>query len=447
MMTSDWNREEWLERMVCALAPLVQTATVAPYGVDPLSNDQYRGLAEQAKTDKHAKMYFDDLLPTLNEDSSALIALLCRHPGIAPNIGGTGKDLATFVVMPSGGFLIQFSILTRYLIKSAMLHGCTVAVGQLEKFLSLSAQNRVPGYEVWIFRGLTMSAEFEIIPGLELMDYQRAVERGLVRDEPPGPASMTPDYAGMSALVLAREMTWGPCLVPPLTSRDELPRATREFLWAPDRGTDVAFNLLEVCASHEVQVLSISYSAPKFVEVSRGFVSGSGARYNHGENYSKKEITEDHVHDLRNLLGLWSRFKSSDSEDLEMAINRLSSSIHRNRGRFWLQDRILDAAICLELMYQLEPPELANKLASRAAHLLATETNKRIEIYDQVHMFYEARSNIAHGDKGKRKRRRRKKATDFKKAADLGLTLATDTLRALLENGKFPTWKELILSP
>ena len=86
-----------------------------------------------------------------------------------------------------------------------------------------------------------------------------------------------------------------------------------------------------------------------------------------------------------------------------MAINRLSSSIHRNRGRFWLQDRTFDAAICLELMDQLEPPELANKLASRAAHLLATETNKRIEVYGQVHVFYEARSNIAHGDKGKRK--------------------------------------------
>ena len=170
-------------------------------------------------------------------------------------------------------------------------------------------------------------------------------------------------------------------------------------------------------------------------------------RYNHGENYSKKEITEDHVHDFQNLLGLWSRFKSDDSEDSEMAINRLSSSIHRNRDRFWLQDRILDAAICLELMYQLEPPELTNKLASRAAHLLATETNKRIEVYDQVHVFYEARSNIAHGDKGKRKRRGRKKTTDLEQAADFGLTLATDTLRAVLQNGIFPSWKELILSP
>ncbi|MDE0532618.1 MAG: hypothetical protein OXI01_14395 [Albidovulum sp.] len=29
----------------------------------------------------------------------------------------------------------------------------------------------------------------------------------------------------------------------------------------------------------------------------------------------------------------------------------------------------------------------------------------------------------------------------------MGLALATDTLGALLDNGKFPSWKELILSP
>ena len=250
----------------------------------------------------------------------------------------------------------------------------------------------------------------------------------------------------MSALVLAREMAWGPCLVPPLTSRDEFPRATPKFLWAPSCGTGVAFNLLAVCTSHEIQVLSISYSAPEFLEVSRGFVSGLGSRYNHSEHYSKKELTENYVHDVRGLLHLWSRFKSDECEDLEMAVNRLSSSLYRNRGRFWLQDRILDAAIYLEIMYQLKPPELTNKLASRAAHLLATETDKRIEIYDQVHAFYEARSNVAHGDKGKRKGKGGKRTMDFKEAGDLGLTLATYTLRRLLENGKFPSWKKLILS-
>ena len=53
----------------------------------------------------------------------------------------------------------------------------------------------------------------------------------------------------------------------------------------------------------------------------------------------------------------------------------------------------------------------------------------------------------AHNARLQRKGKGGKKTTDFKEAGDLGLTLATDTLRALLENGKFPSWKELILSP
>ncbi len=447
MTTCNWNREKWKEGMVRALTPLVQTVTAEPYGVEPVSNEQYRVLAEYAKTDERAKAYFDNLFPKLNEDPSELIDQLCRHPGLVRNIGGVGNDLATFVVMPSGGSRLQLNILARYLTKSALLRGSAEAVGNLETLLGLSAEGKVLGYEIWIFRGLTRPGEIEIAPGLEIIDYQRAAERGLVKSEPPGPASTTPDYAGMNALVLAREMTWGPCLVPPLTSRDEFPRATPDFRWAPGSGTGIVFELLSVCASHEIQILFISYSAPEFVDVSPGFVSGSGSSYTYSDDCSKKELTEEHIHHLQDLLRMWSDFKSDERDTLEMAVNRLSSSIYRNRGRFRLQDRILDAAICLEIMYQLEPPELTHKLATRAAHLLAKKTDERIDIFDQVYAFYEARSNIAHGDTGKRKRKKKKNTTDFNDAADLGFKLAFQTFRALLENGKFPNWKERILSP
>ena len=442
-----WNREEWKAGMVRALASLVETVTAEPRGIEPLSNEQYRALAEHAKTDKRAKAYFDDLLPKLNEDPSELINLLCRHPEIGRNTGGVGKDLATFIVQPSGGSLLQMGIWARYLTKCAMLRGCAEAVDHLETFLSLSAEGRVPGYNIWIFRGLTLSGELEIAPGMEILDYERAVERGLVKSDPPGPASTTPDYAGMNAAVLAREMTWGPCLVPPITSRDKWPRPTPEFRWAPGCDTAIVFDLLSVCTAHEIQILFITYSAPEFVDVSRSFVSGSGSGYVHNENWSRKELTDEHVRHLQDLLRLWEDFKSDQRETLEMAINRLSSSIYRKRGRFWLQDRVLDAAICLEMMYQLKPPELTHKLATRAAHLLAKEPDKRIEIFDRVHEFYEARSNIAHGDNAKRQGKKSKKTTDFNEAGDLGFTLASGTLRALLENGEFPKWNELILAP
>ena len=447
MTACNWNREEWKKGMVRALAPLVQSVTAEPYGVEPVSNEHYRALGEYAKTDGQAKAYFDHLFPKLNGDPSELIDLLCRHPELNRNTRGAGNDLATFVVRPSGGSRLQLSILARHLAKSALLRGCAEAVDHLETFLSLSAEGRVPGYEIWIFRGLTLSGEIEIAPGLEIIDYQRAAERGLVKSEHPDLVDTTSDYAGMSALVLVREMTWGPCLVPPRTSKDELPNVIPEFRWAPGCSTGIVFDLLSVCTSHEIQILFISHCAPEFVDVSSGFVSGSGSGYIHSERWKKRDLIEEHVRHLQDLLGLWSHFKSDERETLEMAINRLSSSIYRNRGRFWLQDRILDAAICLEIMYQLQPPELTNKLATRAAHLLEKEPDKRIEIFDQVDAFYDARSNIAHGDKGKRQGKRKKKTVDFKEAADLGFSLASRSLRALLENGEFPKWKQLIMSP
>ena len=442
-----WNREEWIERMVCALAPLARTATGQTYGAPILLNKQYRALANLAKIDEKARAYFDNLLPKLNEDPSELIDLLCRHPGIRPNVGDSGNDLATFVVMPSYGSRLQLGILARYLAKSAVQQGCPKAVRHLEHFLGLSAQGRVPGFEITVFRGLTMSGDVEIAPGLDLIDYQLAAERGLVKNEPPDPTNTMPDYADMGVLVLARQMTWGPCLVPPLTSRDKFPRVQPEFRWLPSCDTSIVFDLLSVCTSHQVQILSILHCAPEFVDVSRGFAPGSGYGYIHSDHWSKKDLSKEHVRHLQGLLRSWSQFNVDNRDILELAVNRLSSSIQRNRGRFREQDRILDAAIALEIMYALKPPEITNKLANRASHLLSSEIEKRIEIYDQVHGFYAARSQIAHGDDRKRKAKRKKNLINFKDTADVGFSLACKTLQALLDNGDFPNWKRLILSP
>ena len=435
-------------RMVHALIPLVQTVTAEPYGISPISNELYRAIAKQAKIDEHAKAYFDFLLPKLNEDPSELIDLLCRHPGLNPNISGSGNDLATFVVMPSYRFRLQLGTLAWYLTKSAMRHGCPEAVGHLENFLSFNEQGRVPGYEIFVFRGLTMSGEIEIAPGLDIIDYQRAVERGLVKNKPLDPSNIMPDYAAMGALVLARQMTWGPCLVPPLTSKDVFPKSRPEFQWLPGCGTGIVFDLLSVCTSHQVQILSMLYCAQGFVVIneSPGFVAGSGYGYIPSEHWSKKDFTEEHASHLQGRLRSWSQFNAAKRDILELAVNRLSSSIQRNRGRFWVQDRLLDAAIALEIMYELEPPELTNKLSTRAAHLLAEKTDERIKIFDRVHAFYRARSQIAHGDKDKRKGKGNKKILDFKEAADSGFKLAFDTLQALLDKGDFPNWKKLIMS-
>ena len=442
MNACGWDREEWVARSVEALEPLEKTVTGQRYGVAPVANEDYRRLGELATHDEHAKAYFDHLFPSLNGDPDPLIDLLCRHPGIRPNLGG-GDKRDTFIVMPSSGHLLQMDTLARYLTRTALKHGCGDAVVRLERLLSLSAEGKVPGYEVYVFRGLSLSGEIEIVPGLEIVDYARAAQRGLVKDYSPKSTEDGRENADIGALVLARAMTWGPCLVPPLSGRDEFPAPARDFRWAPGCDTGIFFDLLSLCTSRQVQALSIMHCAPEFVDVNEGFGPGTGRSFSYSERLRGEALGAQEIERLREVLGLWSEFNPEKRDVLELAASRVSSSVYRDRGRFRVQDRILDAAIALEIMYELNPPELTNKLASRAAHLLAQEIDDRIEIFDRVHAFYEARSRIAHGGKGKKK----KKAVDFEDAAESGFGLAADTFSALLNRGEFPDWKRTILSP
>ena len=242
------------------------------------------------------------------------------------------------------------------------------------------------------------------------------------------------------ALVLAREMTWGPCFVSPKTSKDigkGMPRPRPSFRWLAESHSGIVFDLLSILTSHRVQVLSVHNCAPEFVDVNSNFGPGSCVSFLRDDRWAKKEFTQEHVSDLQDLLLKWSGFKG-ERDTLELAVNRLASSIQRNRGQFWLQDRILDTAIALEVMYKLNSSEISYKLAVRAGHLLANKIDKRVDFYKKAKAFYRSRSSITHGEK--------KQKGNIKEAADSGFDLALMTLEKLLEMGKFPDWDKLVMS-
>ena len=444
MGTYNFDRTAWTGALERALGPLVESATTTHIRLPSLTNDQYRALGKQAEFDSNARGTFDQYLPELNADPTEVVDLLSQHPAIIPNVAGTGKDIATFVEMPSKGFRMEFRMLARYLTRSAIKRGCQSAAVHLERFLTLSAENRVPGYEITVFRGLTMSGETEIAPGLEIVSYQGAAERGLVRSEAPDPTNDMPDYLGMGALVLVREMTWGPCLVPPKTSKDSGMNAVPTFRWLDGHDPYIVFDLISIITSHRIQVLSVLCCAPDFVDVNPNFGPGSSTGFLHADHWTKEELTQEHIKQLQERLHAWSRFDANNRDTLELAVSRLASSIQRNRGRFWLQDRILDAAIALEMMYDLESTELSYRLATRAGHLLADETEERVDVSHRVKSFYDTRSRIAHGSRGKKKKNG--KRSDLEEIADSGFGLARKTLWKLLERGAFPDWERLVLS-
>ena len=166
------------------------------------------------------------------------------------------------------------------------------------------------------------------------------------------------------------------------------------------------------------------------------FGAGSSTAFLVDNAWTNKDLTSEHVSDLQDLVRAWSRFGTGRRRKLDLALTRLASSIHRSRGRFWLEDRILDTAIALEVMYELESPELSYRLATRAGHLLADTTDERIDISKEMKQFYRLRSSIAHG------RRQANAGEDARR----GFDLAQRTLRELLRRGDFPDWEELVMS-
>lgn len=438
-----FDSHSWIGALKCALGPLVELVTADRSGGPPLTNEQYRALGKQANVDPNARAVFYNYLPKLHADPSELIDLLSQHPVIRQNVSGAGKEMAVFVEMPLKAFLMNLRRMDFFLTRSAVKRGCRETAALVERLLTLSAENRVPGYEITVFRGLTMSGEVEIAPGLEIISYQCAAERGLVLNESPGPANDMPDYVSMGALVLAREITWGPCIVPPKTSKDlgkDIQRQVPTFRF-PKCSLEIFFDLLSILTSHQVQVLSMLCCAPEFVDVNSNFGPGSRTGFIQDDHWNRKELAQEHVSDLRKLLLKWSRFKGK-RDTLELAVNRLASSIKRDRGRFRVEDRILDTAIALELMYDLgSSGELSYKLRVRAGRFLADKAAARLDTCEQLQGFYDARSAIVHGSK-----RGKKKKKDPKEAAETGFNLAWKTLQELLKRGDFPDWNMLVMS-
>ena len=441
MTTASPERIDWIGAVEHALAPLVETATGHRFGLPPLPNGDYRALAATAKIDPDARTNFYLFVIKLNRDPSEMVELLSRHPAIEPNAAGVGEELATFVEMPSKGFRLELRDLARHLTRSAVMRGCHAAVTQLERFLTLSTEGRVPGYEITVFRGLLMEGEVGIAPGLDIVSYTRAAERGLVRNEPPGPANDMPDYAGMGALVLAREMTWDPCLVPPKTSRNMGSNVEPTFTWFDGHQSGVLFDLLTIVTSHRIQVLSVLTCAPEFVDIDPNFGPGSSTGFLHSDHCSKKDLTRNGTEDLRSRLHGWTQFDTDKRATLELAVSRLATATQRDSWRLGIQDRILDVAIALEVMYQLGRSGRYT-LTTRAGHFLADQTNERLRVANRAGALYKTGNAIVHGNVEQTREEHAKMAA----TAEDGTDLARETLWRLLDQGAFPDWERLIMS-
>ena len=149
-------------------------------------------------------------------------------------------------------------------------------------------------------------------------------------------------------------------------------------------------------------------------------------------------LSDHEVETFRELMGGWRAYRHRH-DAVELAIVRLAGSFSRT-GRFELEDRILDTATALEILYQLEGSELRYKLATRGACFLGDNDEESKSILKKLKTFYDNRSAIVHN--GKTKKSRRTVAENLSDVSDL----ARRTLHKLLRDGQPSDWDELVVA-
>ena len=126
------------------------------------------------------------------------------------------------------------------------------------------------------------------------------------------------------------------------------------------------------------------------------------------------------------------------NRDYEPVIARLAEALARS-GRFQADDKILDVAIALERMYELDGAELSFKLKTRAACFLETDTYRRLQVYRDVGKLYQARSGIVH------RKRKSSSAQAKADAFDKGFGVARRTVVKLLQDGPPSDWNAMVI--
>ena len=450
MTESAQNRQEWRGAFAAALAPLAASVKGRGWGLPQLSNASYRMLVRQAVSDVGVRGVVERYVTDIDGDPTELIKLVRAHPAAGAIFGGEGLDTATFALMPGQGFRMELKDLARRAAAMAATRDEHSAATEIDEFLSASSEGRLWGFEVAIIRGVATEGTTDLGPGTRLVSYEQAVRLGLVRDEKDDPVRTGPDYRKLKASVLVREMTWSPCLVAPKSVKTPVnpegivEDASPSFTWAEGPPLWVLLDVLSMVAEQQVDLLLVSSCAPAFLEINLGFGPGGGRGFRYSDWLEAKELASGHVDAARKVYEHWSEFNVADRQSVDLALARLVSAVRRGRGRFRLEDRVLDIAVALEVMFGLDGGELTHKLATRCAWLVGKDANERVQAYDGIRGFYEVRSAVIHGNRRKKKRRMTREHVE--EAARLGYKIGRHALVALLERGRLPDWKRLSLS-
>ena len=451
---SQFDSNEWIGRLGASLESI---ATSAQYSLQINDRDLSNLTRDELKHALHSTSNPStpngvSLSGRLISDLKEQRTVLRDHPVLRSALSGTADDDGLNFLIPGTSFWQPIGDFASHLLRVSAISTGQEAARLLHRYLTDGESRRLQAREFIVLYGLKIAERIDLADGIFLapLDDQFISQQGFTEKEGKKLKSLAvaqrdfQNEAGGSS-VLVRDLMWGPGVAPG-SDPHALDRIEVAYRFPHDAETVI--NLLSV-ASHCPLATSTRHTqlAKRMRNTHPNFKFGLWGSVTHRLDgwWPERDLSGDAESRFNQLLAGWSAFHfDSDLErnSLTLAIWRLSGSFARIGG--WeAQDRILDYAIALEILYRLDNSELTYKLGTRAAFLLGRTPEERRQTFKKVTMFYSIRSAIVHGPTTKKQRKLG--PDDFEQACADGRDLACDTLSELLRRGRLPNWNDLVL--
>ena len=376
--------------------------------------------------------------------------ILRSHPTIervmSPIIG---KDDFWIQILGNGQLICLTDLLAGLVVRAAKLpsDGFVAAATELEAFLDRAWIERkacVPGnldtgYDAVLFYGLNIKKRIDIAKDMAIFpseQVQAFVEKSLIRELAPQGAGLH-EWQSVGAVV--RPFQWKPKFYREGNTRSS------GLDWSEVEHADIFFQkavvFLELLAvAHATPVLRLA-KLPQCIKHSAGQLlggvsrSGSFSQGRSTQGFNGFDVCPELVPEA--LAIAKEAFDNRDHkrfEEMAPIIGRLDEALARD-GRFASEDKILDVAIALERMYQLDR-DISRNMQARVALFLDDDTGSLVETIKE---FYNTRSGIVHN------KRKQNSPARNQEIFNEGFSIASRTLFKLLREGA-PNWKKLVVS-
>lgn len=372
--------------------------------------------------------------------------ILYSHPTLAPVRSRIiGKDDFWMQILNAGNSTTATDLIAGLMARAAELsRDCfRAAATELNAFLSRGGQGAaasVPGdldvgYHAVLFWGLTLKERAEVADGMVMLPFaqvQTFVDRSLVEELAP-PGSEVHCWRSVGAVV--RPFRWKPAF-----SRAGYERGAE--LTNPRPFFREARTFLELLAvTHATPVLRLA-TLPDCINRSASRLLGL-EHHNGGSHRGQSAQRFDGFGKWpelapKALAEAREAFENRQGERygrMAPIVGRLAEALARD-GPFMSEDRILDVAISLERIFELDQGKISIELRERAASFLETSTEGRCRVKRDAKKFYNVRSGIVHN------RKPPPSAATKAHAFTRGFEVARRSVVKLLQDGP-PDWNKI----